>query len=299
MKTLTRPIVKLILLTALPLAALAEVAVQEHIPADTKIVGKIRIADAMGSRVVSDILDVCAEQYGTLHTFMSENVGVDITAIETAWFLVPRPDAGVVILQGQFDQAAIRTRFMMIPGVSQLFREDCAIAARFHDEKKGTVQMGALLDEATLAIGDEECVTAFLDARQGRIPTIPAAHQGLRRLTQDDSTLVLTALAPATEWPNADPNIARLVDTAYFRLQIAENARATLSVSTRRAQDPQALSFLLQGLALLKANDPALARQPLLKGALASMMCRTKDNVLAVSTEVSGQDIQMLLASRN
>lgn len=299
MKTLTRTIAKLALLTALPLAALAEVAVQKHIPADTKIVGKIRVADAMGSRIISGILDVCAEQYGALYTFMNENVGVDITAIETAWFLIPQPNTGVVVLQGQFDRAAIRTRFMMVPGVSQVFREDCAIAARFRDEKKGTVQMGALLDETTLAVGDEESVTAFLDARQGKVPTVPATHQGLRRVAQDDSTLAITALTPATEWPNADPNIARLVDTAYFRLQIAENARATLSVSTRRPQDAQALSFLLQGLALLKANDPALARQPLLKGALASMMCRTKDNVLAVSTEVSGQDIQMLLASRN
>ncbi|OGV80309.1 MAG: hypothetical protein A3K19_18235 [Lentisphaerae bacterium RIFOXYB12_FULL_65_16] len=277
-------------------SALAGLDVTRYIPQGTKIVLRVDLKAALQSELMTAILQQQADKFGLVQEFLSQNVGIALSDVDTLWLLSSQPNAGVVVCKGRFDGQAVRARFGNLPNVTDLGRQDCDFACRFLDAKKNTMQMGAVVDAETMVVGDETSVMSFLATLQGAAKSLPADQPRLERLKNDKSVLAGTLIGPAVDWPGADKEMARYVIDVWASGGLAKDVDVVLNLGVDSPEHAEGIGHIIQGFVILKSDDSNSVQNPLLRSLLRAITVTQDENRLAITVKAPGDQIQQLAA---
>jgi len=275
--------------------ARAQVDVQRCIPADTVFVVRAHVDEAMRAAAVEKLIAQRQNQYDSTQAFLFQKAGLDWREIDTIWLLSKQPKSGALIARGRFDQADIRTAFGAWPNVTEIEKPGCLYAGRFTNEKNNTMQLGAILDSSTVAVGDEMTVTSFLDTWQGSAPAVPATNPRLGKLVANKATFVVTNLGDMTAWHHGDESLAGAVTHIWLTGTVGDGIQLAVDLVTDTMERAQGFELMLRGLQLLRThpNQPAnqAPQNPALQRVLANMSCERSDNTLRLAVAATTQDL--------
>ncbi len=294
------------LLTALVLGTLAvaqpgfaEVDVAATIPKEMVIVGKLDLASALKSPVINDVLNAFGEKYSAICNFCQQAVGFDLEQVRTVWFMSAKPDTSVIVFNGPFVAEDIRRTFGVAPNVTVIDEEGCLFAARFRDDKTNQMKIGAILDEGTLAFGDERWMNVFLETWRGRHSAHPKDTPQLQRLAKTKKTIAVTMLGGPGRWPEFDRKVARLLDDIWISMDISDTVEVQVAGLTKDPQIAQGAAMIFEGLTkVATARGSGLPLPPLVRTLLQGARFDVDGKAVMAATQVSQESVQQLLAAR-
>jgi len=299
MKTAVLAIVVIVCCCGLPEPARAEVKVLSIIPKEMVLVGRLDFAGALKSPVVNDALDSFGDKYSAICNFCQQAVGFDIEQVRTVWFMSAKPDTNVIVFNGPFVAEDIRRTFGAAPTVTVIDEPGCLFAARFQDDKSHTMKIGAVLDEGTLAFGDEKWMKIFLDTWRGQHPAHPADSPQIQRLSKTKKTVVVTMIGGPRHWPEFDAKLARLLDDIWITLDATDDIRIQLALLTKDVQVAQGAAMVFEGITkIATAKGGSFPLPRLLLTALRDARFGSDGKAVMAESTVSRGTIQQLLASR-
>ena len=279
----------------LAVAASAKLEVTKCVPADTFFIAKLNLAEALKSPVVTGLVSQHAEQYNVAKDFLTQNVGLSLEEIQTLWILSSKPNTATVVAQGKFDPVAIQHRFGTLPNVTEVHRDGCTYVARFEDQKKGTTNLGAILDGETIVFGEEACVSHFLDTFDGTGKAMPATDARLAKLLESKSAITAAVVGDLMSWPNVDKNIAATISAAWFTCDLTTDLAAVLSLTALTPDKANGLEFLLRGLIAIQTSDNQPTNKPVLQRLLKSTTVTRDGTSILLTARVTGADVQQLV----
>lgn len=272
--------------------------ITERLPADTILIGKVDLAAARGSRLGEALMDAHLQKVRDVRHFCNTIIGFDPDQVKTVWLVSSRKDTGVVALQGTFSAAAVRAGFGGLPNVFEVDRPNCEFAARFKDEKKPGMQMGAVLDRHTMLVGDEPSVERFLAARSGDAQALAADDPEVRRIRDARTGFHAVMRGNLENWGDFDANMARWVKALRISGQFSDDVSATLSLTTVSPDTAEGLGHLIRGLTLLTTSDAETIPVPMVREAIRHANVEVGAAEVRVTATLNGDDVQRLLAAR-
>ncbi|NOY79374.1 MAG: hypothetical protein GXP31_00060 [Kiritimatiellaeota bacterium] len=279
--------------------AIAEVNVAATIPKEMVIVGRLDLATALKSPVVNDVLNAFGDKYSAICNFCQQAVGFDLEQVRTVWFMSAKPDTSVIVFSGPFVAEDIRRTFGVAPNVTVIDEEGCLFAARFRDDKTGQMKIGAILDEGTLAFGDEQWMNLFLETWRGRHPAHPTDSPQVQRLTQTKKTIAVTLLGGPRRWPEFDRKIARLLEEIWISVDISDTVNVQFASLTKDPQIAQGAAMIFEGLTkVATARNSGLPLPPLVRTLLQGARFGVDGKAVMAAAAVTQESIQQLLAAR-
>ena len=115
-------------------AAFAELDIAAHIPKEAKLIAHIDLAALRKSPLATQLIVQNAQAYGQFTEFLSQNVGINVNDLQSAWLISAQKDTFVLVLRGSFDADKIDARFGALPNVTPLRRDDCRFAASYTED---------------------------------------------------------------------------------------------------------------------------------------------------------------------
>ena len=277
----------------------AEVNVLSIVPKEMVLIGRLDFAGALKSPVVSDVLNSFGDKYTAICNFCQQGVGFDIEQVKTVWFMSAKPDTSVIVFNGPFVAEDVRRTFGAAPTTTVIDEQGCLFAARFQDDKTHTMKIGAILDEGTLAFGDEQWMNVFLETWRGKHPAHPADSPQLQRLAKTRKTVAVTMIGGPQRWPHFDAKMARLLSDIWITLDVTDDVGVELALLTRDPQIAQGAAMVFEGLSkIATAKGGALPLPQLVRTALQGAQFRADGNAVMAASKVSRETIQQLLATR-
>ena len=275
---------------ALPLFAQTDIS--KTIPADAKIVLRMDVAGMRLSELGADLLTLHDARLREIKLFATQYAGLDLDLIGRAWVLSAKPDTGVVVFEGSFDAAQVRAKFGLLPNVTELKRDGCAYVARFKDDKKDRMQLGAIIDGHTLALGDEPSMEHYLEACAGKTPTVPADNAQLQKLIADKHQFIGTILGGPANWPDFDRNLAGFVKELWLTGDLTADATLQLAVTADTVEHAEGMELVLRGLQPLASDHPNVQAKPIVADAIKAAKVSRQERTVTVATTVPGVQVQ-------
>jgi len=269
-------------------------------PDECLMVGRL---DVHGFRAVPVVRNILDNQLGQAAAFIEQIrtwTGVDLNTATTLWLGVAKKDHGVFVLEGQFDVEEIKGAMLNIDAAQIVPKEFVPIAALLPDEKKpGTYNLGAVLDDRTIVLGQPEVAEHFIDAYtkvaatglgKGKLDRV----QGLRSSQALFHGFIL-GLEPQELQKNPWLNY---LTHGEFTADVDGDLAVCLSVGVRNPDMVEPLQKILQGLVSVfsKMDEPHRKGDRIQKMLVDNATISAEGSILVLRSKLKEQFINELVA---
>jgi len=236
-------------------------------PDSVMIIGRI---DMTKLREVPVIERAVNDEFGKLQNVcrqIRDWTGVDLDSVDRLWLGIQKEDHAVIVMEGEHAVDTIRDSLMAIEQAQIMPKEGVPIAALLPDEKKpGTFNLGAVLDERVLVIGQPELTEAFIDAYTGKAQGLGEEKRTLTQPLADSQFMVHAfILGMKAEDLAKNPFLSGL-SHGELRMDVEGDLHLNLSVGVKKTVLLQPIQMLAQGFFDLYAQmDDVRKRDNLIK----------------------------------
>ena len=120
------------------------------LPASTKVVAKLNLDRLRNSLFYANLEKQNLDKILQAQDKMTANIGIDPSTITSVWFAGVKQKEGMIILQGQFDAAAIRAAVSDKAECQIIERDDCELAVYSKKKNNPEKNLSVLLDQNTI-----------------------------------------------------------------------------------------------------------------------------------------------------
>ena len=233
-------------------------------PDTTTLVARVDVAKL---KQVPAIRQAWNDQYGQVAIFVDQIrnwIGLDLDSVTTLWLGVEKKDHGVFVLEGNFDPELIKGGVLNIDTAQIVHKESVPIAALFPDDKKpGQFNLGAVLNESTVVMGQPDVAERFIDAYVGAGQGLPVDKlRKVAHLKKATALVQASVLAVDPEELRKNPWMAYLT-SGEFTADLDKDLTVRLKVGVQKADMLKPVGSLLNGLlAVYRQMDDQHKKQP-------------------------------------
>lgn len=274
----------------------ADLDVAAKLPADTRLLVHARLNAILESPLGSIVNLTHDIKLGEIRKFVRQHIGLDLDRVEDIWVLSCKPDTGVIVLKGDLGAGEIPLVFGQSPDVTEVFREDCPFVAKFKDEKKGTMQLGAVIDENTVAFGDIPSVNHYLDVVAGKSEALPGDNSQLCAFRRGPDLIAATILGNLAEWGDFDADLAAALRNIRLDVDADDDVHLRLTLEAVDARQAEGFELTIKGLLILKGESQQLKAKGLLYSLARRVSVKRQGSTVTVDSMLPGDDVEGMAA---
>mgnify|MGYP003968804349 CR=1 FL=1 len=243
------------------------------------------------------------DEFGKLQGFcrqIREWTGVDLDCVDHLWLGVQKANHGMVVMEGVHDIAAIRDSLMAIDHAQNIPKEGVPIAVLLPDEKKpGTFNLGAVLDERVLVVGQPEATEAYIDAYTGNAQGLGEEKRARIASLKDSEFMVHAFILGMKAEDVAKAPFLRGLTHGEVRMDVPGDLQVNVSVGVRKKGLLQPIQKLAQGFFELYAQmDDAGKGNPIKRQLFENAAVRIEGEEVVVLSGIAEDVIDQLLEQK-
>lgn len=238
--------------------ARANLDVSAKLPADTRLLVRARLSDIVRTPLGRSINISHDVKLNEIRQFVRQHIGLNLDRVECIWLVSCKPDTAVIILKGDLAAGRIAAIFSQNPDVAEVSREGCPFVARFKNNDSGKMQLGAVIDEQTVAFGDVPSMDHYLDTVTGRSNALPVDHPQLRAFAAESGLVSATVLGNLAHWGDFDPDLAAVIQGVRLDAKVENDALLRLTLDATDERQAEGFELTLRGLLILKGESEGL-----------------------------------------
>lgn len=289
--------VMLLCIAAIPMTVMADMDVLANLPKETKFLIRADAVGLLKSELGATLTMTHDVKLQQIKQFIRQHVGVDLDLVDHVWVASWKKDTAVIIMKGHFDAGQLRATFGMGEKVKEVERSGCLFAAEFVDNKKGTKQLGAVIDDRTMAFGDRASVNHFLNVMVAKTGKLSPENKKLVKFRKKADHVVATTLVDLAELPDFDKDIADAVKEVWLTVQLDDNINVTITVEASNASKAEGVEMVVRGLARLKGDSADVRKNVLLHRLIQGAILKRHGATVTAESTIQGAFIQQLAQS--
>ncbi len=291
-------VVSLLCLLAVSISALD---VAENIPAGTKFVGRLDLAKMRGNKFYAKIREKNKAEMDMAFALFSLMSGMTFDEIDSAWVMGKGQDDGLILIEGDFDIERIKQLFSSSQNKDIVEKGEALFAAMLPDQRRpGQMNLGVIIDERTVAVGQPPRVEEFLAVKSGRGTALASQKvETLKKDFSDGSMLKISMLEMPEE--AHENQILRNIVAGEMSLDMEESMDVKFRLFMLDDEIAKATEQILNGLSVyLRRTDIPQTQNSeaakILKDEIClSLSAKSEESEVQITAKVKAEALERLI----
>lgn len=270
----------------------------QYAPEETTFAVSLDLSQMRGIPAVQSALDNPQTEMNLLASLMalftSHYAGIDPQGIEEVQFLGLSGEAGVIVLNGDFDQEQISARMEGMESLKPFEMEGAGLSLLFTDPQSGRESLVAMKDSGTVLLGDPNGVLNLLRRAEEGVTNAQASKMDELR---EGKPMITAELLAMTSNPNSP--FGTLLERGLMTVTKPDDWLIRLRLTPRREEDVASLMLLSQSALLLARNHlNESGEAPLATALMNTLLVGREGPAIVVESRLSTELVMQTLDGR-